>query len=192
MTLCSHSRLSVALRSQGFEKGNKIHIVTNNNTYYHSLLLAVWRLGGVTSCGDSALNAETIQYQVIQHMLHESTKCNEIKLNPFPDFNQQIEEIKAKFVVCDSETEKEVKRAIQSLNHVRLLSIGRVGDSSVADLAALAPRADEYGYILPRPAELEGSDPWEECAVVLWSSGTTGRPKGILHREIMRCHIYVM
>ena len=64
-----------------------------------------------------------------------------------------------------------------------------MGDSSVADLAALAPKADEYGYILPLQAELEGSDPWEECAVVLWSSGTTGRPKGILHREIMICHI---
>ena len=64
MTICNPSRLSVALRSQGFEKGNKIHIVTNNNIHYHSLLLAVWRLGGVTSCGESALNAETIHYQV--------------------------------------------------------------------------------------------------------------------------------
>ena len=107
----------------------------------------------------------------------------------FPAVNQQIEEIKAKFVVCDSETEEEVKRAIQNLKDVCLLSIGRVGDSSVADLAALAPKADEYGYILPLQAELEGSDPWEECAVVLWSSGTTGRPKGILHREIMICHM---
>ena len=107
----------------------------------------------------------------------------------FPDVNQQIEEIKAKFVVCDSETEEEVKRAIQNLKDVCLLSIGRVGDSSVADLAALAPKADEYGYISPLQADLEGSDPWEECAVVLWSSGTTGRPKGILHREIMICHM---
>ena len=68
-TICNPSRLSVALKLQGFEKGNNIHIVTNNNIHYHSLLLAVWRLGGVTSCGDSALNAETIQYQVMQNML---------------------------------------------------------------------------------------------------------------------------
>ena len=67
--VCNHSRLSAALKLQGFEKGDKIHIVTNNNIHYHSLLLAVWRLGGVTSCGDSALNAETIQYQVMQNML---------------------------------------------------------------------------------------------------------------------------
>ena len=60
-----YSRLSVALQTQGFEKGNKIHIVTNNNIHYHPLLLAAWRLGGVPSCGDSALNADTIQYQVL-------------------------------------------------------------------------------------------------------------------------------
>ena len=53
------------MQTQGFEKGNKIHIVTNNNIHYHPLLLAAWRLGGVPSCGDSALNADTIQYQVM-------------------------------------------------------------------------------------------------------------------------------
>ena len=108
-------------------------------------------------------------------------------VNPFSHFYQQIEEIKAKFVVCDSETEEEVKRAIQNLKDVCLLSIGRVGDSSIADLAALAAKTDESDA--PLAAELEGSDPWEECAVVLWSSGTTGRPKGILHREILLCHM---
>ena len=113
--------------------------------------------------------------------------CSKIHVNLFPDFNLQIEEINAKFVVCDSETEEEVKGAIQNLKDVCLLSIGRVGDSSVADLAALAAGAEESQA--PLPTELEGSDPWEEFAVVLWSSGTTGRPKGILHREIMLCHM---
>ena len=40
-------------------------IVTNNNIYYHPLMMAVWRLGGVVSCGDSGLKADTIQYQVL-------------------------------------------------------------------------------------------------------------------------------
>ena len=101
-------------------------------------------------------------------------------------FYQQIEEIKAKFVVCDSETEQEVRRALRDLPDVRLLSIGRVEDCG-ADLAALAAGANE-GEAAARPAEVEGGDPWEECAVVLWSSGTTGRPKGILHREVMHYH----
>ena len=57
-------RLSVALKSKGFAKGDKLHIVCNNNIYYHALMMAVWRLGGVVSCGDTALNADTIQYQI--------------------------------------------------------------------------------------------------------------------------------
>ena len=59
-------RLSLALTSKGFEGGDKLHIFTNNNIYYHPLMMAVWRLGGVVSCGDSALKADTIQYQVMQ------------------------------------------------------------------------------------------------------------------------------
>ena len=46
--------------------------------------------------------------------------------------------------------------------------------------AALAAGADENKAA--QPAEVEGGNSWEECAVILWSSGTTGRPKGILHR----------
>ena len=30
-------------------------------------MMAVWRLGGIVSCGDSALKADTIHYQVSQN-----------------------------------------------------------------------------------------------------------------------------
>ena len=60
------SRLSVALSSKGFQKGDKLHIFTNNNIYYQTLMMAVWRLGGIISCGDAALKADTIGYQVMQ------------------------------------------------------------------------------------------------------------------------------
>ena len=90
-------------------------------------------------------------------------------------------------MVCDSETGEEVKKAIQNLKYAHLLSVGRVEDSRITDIAALAARSDESQA--PLPAELEASSPWEECAIILWSSGTTGRPKGILHREILLCHM---
>ena len=53
----------------------------------------------------------------------------------------QLTEINAKFVVCDPETEEEVKQALYEMNSVGLLSIGRVDGCD--DLVALAEEALE-------------------------------------------------
>lgn len=53
----------------------------------------------------------------------------------------QLTEINAKFVVCDPETEEEVKQALHEMNSVGLLSIGRVDGCD--DLVALAEEALE-------------------------------------------------
>lgn len=58
------NRLSVILHNQGFREGDIVHIVAGNHNLYHPLILAVWRLGGIVSCIDIALNADTIKYQV--------------------------------------------------------------------------------------------------------------------------------
>ena len=41
-------------------------------------------------------------------------------------FYPQVNEIKATFVVCDMETEQEVKKSLRDLPDVRVLSIGKV------------------------------------------------------------------
>ena len=53
----------------------------------------------------------------------------------------QLKEIQAKFVVCDPETDEEVKKAQTTMKSVSLLSIGRVGGCD--DLIALAEEAAE-------------------------------------------------
>ena len=64
----------------------------------------------------------------------------------------KLSEIQAKFVVCDSETEEEVKKALKEVKSVGLFSIGRVDDCD--DLIALAHEAaeginDRSVFILP-------------------------------------------
>ena len=53
----------------------------------------------------------------------------------------QLTEINAKFVVCDPETEEEVKQALYEMNSVGLLSIGRVDGCD--DLISLSEEAVE-------------------------------------------------
>ena len=53
----------------------------------------------------------------------------------------QLKEIHAKFVVCDPETEEEVKKALDKTESVCLLAIGRA--EGCDDLIALAEEANE-------------------------------------------------
>ena len=62
--LHSEIRLSIVLKDKGFTAGYTIHIVTGNHYLYFPLVLSAWRLGGSVSCGDIALSADTIRYQV--------------------------------------------------------------------------------------------------------------------------------
>ena len=62
--LHSEIRLSIVLKDKGFTAADTIHIVTGNHYLYFPLVLSAWRLGGSVSCGDIALSADTIRYQV--------------------------------------------------------------------------------------------------------------------------------
>ena len=41
-----------------------MHIVATNDILFFPLVLAIWKLGGISSYGDPALDSETIKYQV--------------------------------------------------------------------------------------------------------------------------------
>ena len=96
--------------------------------------MAVWRLGGVVSCGDSGLKADTIQYQVKQ-------VNGECIWDTYQTIYFQLKEIEAKFVVCGLETEKEVKKALTNVENVCPLAIERI--DGCHDLVAMAEDALE-------------------------------------------------
>ena len=58
------SSISIVLRNLGFKKGDTMHIVATNDIIFFPLVLAIWKLGGISSYGDPALDSETIKYQV--------------------------------------------------------------------------------------------------------------------------------
>ena len=88
------------LAREGFKQGDCLHLVIDNHCLYQVLVLAAWKLGGTASCADTGLKNDTFKFQ--------------------------IEELRAKFVVCSTDTHSEVAEAVSSLSQVNLLSIGPV------------------------------------------------------------------
>ena len=57
-------RFALVFKSCGLQEGDTIHMVINNNIYYHAIVLATWRMGCKVSTGDTALDHSAIKFQV--------------------------------------------------------------------------------------------------------------------------------
>ena len=89
--------------------------------------------------------------------------------------------LRSTFVVCDDGTQSVVREALSGISGtVHLLSFGSV-DGCSNDLEALVTQANET--VAPKPAVVVTQDKAgpDVCAQIFWSSGTTGKPKGIRH-----------
>lgn len=147
-------KFSVIYTGLGLKKGDCIHLVVGNHNYMYPALGGMWMIGGLGSCGDIALDDKSIA--------------------------AQLKDTGARIVICIPETAAAVMTAVQTVQasskrKLFLYSFGKVGDCE--DILDKLDKTD--GDEAPDPVLPD--DPQKEVAIIFWTSGTTGLPKGICH-----------
>ena len=87
------------------------------------------------------MTSQILGYSCFQFPMFGVSCDGFLQNKPRNKISSQVEEIRAKFVVCDAETESEVRRALRG-SDVCLLSVGSVEGGDCDDLAVLAERKE--------------------------------------------------
>eukprot|EP00091_Calanus_sinicus_P021921 TRINITY_DN6706_c0_g1_i2.p1 TRINITY_DN6706_c0_g1~~TRINITY_DN6706_c0_g1_i2.p1 ORF type:complete len:161 (-),score=36.70 TRINITY_DN6706_c0_g1_i2:14-496(-) len=146
----------------GIKRGDVVHFVMPSNTEMYFPVIGTWLLQGVVSPADPGLSAEVISIQ--------------------------LKEIRAKVIFCCLQTLHKVRGALAILED-NIPVIVMDGEDNVdlkegkeMNLSSLREEETKHGYpAFPPAIEVEDN----EEILICWSSGTTGRPKGILHGSKM-------
>ncbi len=155
-TLVKNSRLSArALHSLGLRSGDYLSLFLPNTTEFHPLVFGTWMCGATACPSDPNLTKATMKLQ--------------------------LEEITPKVVVCAAENASRVQEALSEAvgDTSKLVILSLMEKHQVPEsfsLTELLEKAEQYD---DPPVSQTGFDP-EAVPMLLWSSGTTGRPKGIL------------
>lgn len=149
--LLDHARrIQAALVEFGLKRGDRVVVLMMNHELIYPLMQGVFRAGGTAIPVMPQAAAAELRYV--------------------------LADTEARFVVTDVERLPTVREAVAGLPHVRRILV-----QGHADHAEKHPPETALGSLLefaPRTS-IAQIDP-DDVAVMLYSSGTTGRPKGVL------------
>ena len=137
-----------------------VHILLPNTTEFYFPVLATWLAGGVVSLGDPTLNTETLVTQLV--------------------------DTQAKLVIGTvSNSDKIIEAVAKAGTDTKVICLGNPGNNGDDQDQSIHQYQELLASSTLNPdfrAPVPGLD---SRAMVLWSSGTTGRPKAIQHMCVL-------
>lgn len=140
----------------GLRRGDVVHLLMPSNCEMYFGVLGTWLLQGVVSPGDPGLSAEVVSLQ--------------------------LEEVRPKVVFCCLATVDKVREVLEVRGEDTPVIVMDGGEDDGRreefSLESLLEEDKANKFADPPPAAVVTEN---EAVLICWSSGTTGRPKGILH-----------
>jgi len=135
-------------------KGDVVHIILPNTTQFYFPVFGTWILQGVISPADPGLSPQVLA--------------------------RQFQEAKSKVIFCCIKTLDKVKAAKMELgNKIQIIVLDLDDDSDEEDESIRSLKSLLDQRLDNPPASFEFDE--NVRSLICWSSGTTGRPKGIQH-----------